>query len=149
MTEIAELSTVGVINEVHKITMERIEMQSELEELQWELAVSDLVSRIDHIEVQLKRMNDNEIEVRNKGIETMQALWLESFKAEGVEVRVKTSPGKLVVTDDKLIPEEYIREVTKVTKTVDKKGLKDAMKEGEIFDGCTLEQNITLEIKQL
>ena len=148
----SELTTTGVIEEVDLIVVSRMKAEELLQELEAELAVSELQERVNAWRKYLSELKDKEIVSRNKWIETMRASWIESFTSDWVEVKLKTSPGKVIITDESLIPEGFIKTVTKTTTSVDKTRIKKVLKDlepGEVFEGCHLEQDVTLVIKHL
>ena len=142
-----ELTTTGLISEIQNITLEKLKAQTLLQNLELELQESDLQQRINKGKEIIKELWNKETEIRNQWIEILKESWIEKFESNWVEVRIKTSPWKLVITEEELIPEEYKKTTTKTTTTVDKKLIKENMKEWEIIDWCILEQDVKLEVK--
>ena len=142
-----ELTTNWLITEIQTVTIDKLKAQTLLNELEIELNESELVTMINKQKTLIKELNTQETEIKNKGIEILQKAGIDKFESNWIEVRIKTSPWKLVITEESLIPTEYIKEVVKTTKSVDKKLIKENMKEWEIIDWCHLEQDVTLEIK--
>jgi len=140
-------TTTWLISNIQDITLKKLEAQTLLQKLEQELRESELQQRINKWKELLKELEQEEVEIKNQWIKILQNSWVDKFEANWVEVRLKTSAWKLVVTEQDLIPEEYIKTTTKTTTSVDKTALKKAMKEWEIFDWCKIEQTLTLEIK--
>lgn len=67
-------------------------------------------------------------------------LWCPEF-----EMKIKKNPPSLIIRDEELIPAQF----KKIVKTVsiDKKSIKDILKDGVGVKGCHLEQSNRLEIK--
>ena len=51
----------------------------------------------------------------------------------------------VVISDEKLVPTQFIKTV--VTEKVDKKAISDALKKGELIEGCYLLESNNLQIK--
>lgn len=62
-------------------------------------------------------------------------------------LRIKRNPPKVEVYDEERVPTEYMKETTKVTISVDKKAIAEALKSGADVPGCALIQTSRLEIK--
>ncbi len=144
-----ELTTTGLISNIQDITLKKLKAQTRLQELEQELRDSPTQIEINVQKEYVKELNTRETEIRNNWIKILQESWIDKFESNGVEVRIKTLPWKLVIIEEALIPQEYIKTTTKTTTTVDKKLIKENMKEWEIIDGCKLEQEIKLEVKHL
>lgn len=76
----------------------------------------------------------------------MQDLGLEKIQTELGTLVVTKNPASVEITDENLIPTEYIKE--KVTKSVDKTAIKNAIKNGQEVQGAILiEDKTSLRIK--
>lgn len=53
-------------------------------------------------------------------------------------ISVRKNPPSVQVIDESKVPPEYMKETVKVTRTVDKTAVKDAIKGGEAVPGCAL-----------
>ena len=143
-----ELTTSSLITELSDITSKKLDYNNQITALQEELAQSELVSRITKWQAMITELNAREIEIKNNGIKILQESWIDKFEANWVEVRIKTTAWSLIVTEQELIPKEFIKTTTKVTESVDKKALKEAiMKDWEVIDWCKIEQKVSLEVK--
>ena len=140
-------TTDNIIEWLHIITRNKLNLQIELSEINEAIKDLDILQEKINIEAKIKALDKKEVEVKNKGIKIMQDSWIDKFESWGVEVRVKTTAWSLIVTEQELIPKEFIKTTTKVTETVDKKKLKEAiMKDWEVIDGCSINQKVTLEV---
>ena len=52
---------------------------------------------------------------------------------------------KVIISDDDAVPEKYIK--LEITSKVDKKAIGEALKAGEVVNGCYLEVNNNIQIK--
>ena len=62
-----------------------------------------------------------------------------------VALRIKQCPPSVQVLDEASVPQEYLKE--KVTVSVDKTKVKNAIKDGIEVPGCSLVRNTRLEVK--
>lgn len=69
----------------------------------------------------------------------------ESAKTAEHSITLKQSAGKVGIVDESLIPETFTETVTSVK--VDKKGILEALKNGEEVAGCELVKETSLKIK--
>jgi len=144
-----ELTTTWLISELSEIQSKKLEYTNLIMKLEIELEESDLVRRIMKWKQLLKELKEKEIETKNNGLKVLESANIEKFESNGVEIRRKVSIWRLVIEDESLIPEHYKEEVIKTTIKIDKKEIKDNLKQWEIIDWVKLEQDITLEVKYL
>ena len=146
-----ELTTTWLIDIIQSITIDKLKAQTLIQELEKELQQSDLMKRINKWKEYIKELEEKEIEIRNNGIKMLQDSWIDKFESNWVEVRLKTSPWKVIIEEESLIPDEFKKTTTttKTIRTVDKKSLLQAIKEWEIIDWVKLEKEVTLKIKYM
>ena len=144
-----ELTSIWLIQNLTDIQSKKIEYENLIMKLEIELEESDLVRRIMKGKEMLKELKLEEIDLKNKWINLLQKSNIKEFTSWSTKVRIKESPWKLIIDDESLIPEQYKEEVTKTTIKIDKKELKEDMKQGEIIEWVHLDQDVTLEIKYL
>ena len=86
---------------------------------------------------------------KSKAIEDYMYACLQECGGEihgnGVTARIRKCPASVQVLDEESIPPEFWRE--KVTRTVDKAAIKEALKTGFEVPGCALVQNEKVEVK--
>lgn len=145
MTKIT--TTPALVATLSDITSKKLEYNNLVTELQEELAQSELVSRITKWQAMIAELNKQETDIKNQWIEILKSAWIDKFEANWVEVRVKTTAWSLVIDEEDLIPEEYKTEKVKTTISVDKKLIKENMKQWEIIDWVHIEQKVSLEVK--
>jgi len=75
----------------------------------------------------------------------MQQFGVEKVKGDILDVSIRKNPEKLVIIDEKKVPKEYIK--SKTSEDIDKKSLKEAVKNGLKLDGIYLEGSFRVEIK--
>jgi 5-methylcytosine-specific restriction endonuclease McrBC GTP-binding regulatory subunit McrB len=85
-----------------------------------------------------------EEETKQHIIEGMLANWIKSVDFVNQKVTVKTNPGSVNVIDEWLIPTLYVKE--KITKSVDKTAIKNAIKEWKEVPGAEIVQSYSLVI---
>lgn len=147
MTQNTQLTTNWLIEAIQSVTLDKLKAQTLLQELEKELRESDLMQRINKWKEYLKELEEKETETRNKWIKVLELAWIDKFESNWIEVRIKTSPWKVVIEEESLIPDEFKKTTTKTTTTIDKKALWTAIKEWEIIDGAILQKDVSLEIK--
>ena len=113
--------------------------------------IKDLQALSDAIKTE-KTALDERLKANDKKVET-----LKNYVARSLEMRdmdkLETARNKLsfrksksvVIADDAIVPSQYIR--TLVTEKIDKKAIGDALKKGEIINGCYLKESNNLQIK--
>jgi len=122
----------------------KLEYQALVAKLEAELEQSELVQRINKGKELLRELNLQEIEIKNQWLEILEKAGLDKFEANWIEVRRKESIWRLVIhNEDEL--SDYKKE--KITYTIDKKQIKEDLKEWVIIEWVSIEKNITLEIK--
>ena len=146
MSEIT--TTNGLVNELNSITVKKLQYQVNLNELELELAESELLARINKGKALITELNKQETELKNKWIEILQTAWINKFESNWTEVRIKTTAGSLKIDDEDKLDDCYKKTVTKTTTSIDKNEIKKDMKEWVIIEWVTLEKKVTLEIKQ-
>ena len=141
-------TTNGLVTELNKITVTKLQYQCNLNELELELAESDLLARINKGKALIAELNKQETELKNKWIEILQTAWIDKFESNWTEVRIKTTAWSLKIDDEEKLDDCYKKTVTKTTTSIDKNEIKKDMKEWVIIEWVTLEKKVTLEIKQ-
>jgi len=127
------------------IQSKKLNYNTLIAKLELELQESELVQRINKGKQMLLELNIEEEKVRQNWIEILQNSNIDKFEANGVKVRLKTSAWRLKIENEEEIPDEYKKE--KTTVAIDKKAIKDDMKEWVIIDWVSIEQTVSLEIK--
>ena len=140
-------TTSWLIANLSDIASKKIQYQWLIAKYKEELEQSELSQKIKKWEEMLKEINLQEIELKNQWLDILDKAWIDKFEANWVEVRIKTSPWSLVVTDEDLIDDEYKSEVVKTTIKIDKNAIKKDLKEWVIVEWVLLKQEKTLEIK--
>ena len=140
-------TTPALIAELSDITSKKLDYNNQITELQKELAQSELVSRINKWQAMITELNAREMKIKNNWIKILQKAWIDKFEANWVEVRIKTTAWSLIIDEEDLIPDEYKTEKVKTTISIDKKLIKENIKEWEIIDWVHIEQKVSLEVK--
>ena len=148
-----ELVEEGIIDDQHMLdTLEGLQGEIEGKVINVACYIKNLESTKDAI-----RMAEIQMQTRRKRIERqikylegylknhMQQAKLNQVKSPLLVVSIKQNPVKVEITNESLIPEKYIRQVTETK--VDKFKLRDDLKSGEIIPGAELTSDYRLEIK--
>lgn len=107
-----------------------------------EKAVADEAKRLsDKAEAIKKRRESFESYV----LHNLQTLGLEKLGCGGYTLSLRKNPPKVVIDSDEAIPPRFI--VTKQVNQIDRKGIKEALKAGEVVEGARLEQSERLVVK--
>ena len=113
--------------------------------------IKNLTSDIEAIRAEEKalaerrRVKENQLErLKNYLADNMKVAGYDKFESARCVLSFRTSK-KVVIQDGAVIPEAFLKR--KEIVEPDKKALTDALKEGALFDGITLEESKNLQIK--
>lgn len=76
----------------------------------------------------------------------MEIAGIQKIDSPWFVVSIATNPASVIVDDESLIPDDYMREIP-ATYSPDKKLIKSALDEGYVVPGCHLERGTSLRIK--
>ena len=117
-------------------------------------ARNEVNASIAGVDAEIKRLEDLRLEreVRVNSIERYINTWLSNIGMSEVllprnTVRIKTNPIKVVVLDESLIPEPFMRQPPTPKMQPDKVAIKEALQSGIEVAGCELAQETKLQIK--
>lgn len=99
---------------------------------------------VEELKSQLALEQQKEEEAKQHIIDGMLANWIKSVDFVNQKVTVKTNPGSVNIIDEAQIPTLFIKE--KITKSVDKVAIKNAIKEGVEVPGAELVQSYSLVV---
>lgn len=99
---------------------------------------------VEELKSKLAIEQQKEEEAKQHIIEGMISKWIKSVDFVNQKVTVKTNPGSVNVIDEGLIPTLYVRE--KITKSVDKTAIKNAIKEWKEVPWAELVQTYSLVV---
>lgn len=80
-------------------------------------------------------------------LENMQACGITKIDCPVFSISVKTNPPKVIVDDEKAIPDRFLVVPDLPPPSPDKKAIAAAIKAGEVVAGCHSEQSFRIEIK--
>jgi hypothetical protein len=80
-------------------------------------------------------------------LSNMVACGITKIKCPVFSISVKTNPPKVVIDDEKAVPDRFLVVPDLPPPALDKKAIAAAIKAGEVVDGCHLEQGHSLSIK--
>lgn len=91
------------------------------------------------------KANDKKIESLKKYITSaMELAQMDRLETARNKITFRTSK-KVIISDDDAVPEKFIK--LEITSKVDKKAIGEALKAGEVVNGCYLEINNNIQIK--
>lgn len=91
------------------------------------------------------KANDKKIESLKKYITSaMELAEMDRLETARNKITFRTSK-KVIISDDDAVPEKFIK--LEITSKVDKKAIGEALKAGEVVNGCYLEINNNIQIK--
>lgn len=91
------------------------------------------------------KANDKKIESLKKYITSaMEMAKMDRLETARNKITFRTSK-KVIISDDDAVPEKFIE--LEITSKVDKKAIGEALKAGEVVNGCYLEVNNNIQIK--
>lgn len=113
--------------------------------------IKDLTALSDSIKAEKNALderlkaNDKKIESLKKYITSaMELAQMDRLETARNKITFRTSK-KVIISDDDAVPEKYIK--LEITSKVDKKAIGEALKAGEVVNGCYLEVNNNIQIK--
>lgn len=141
-----QITTQWLVEKINAATIQAITLKWKIAEKKQALAQYPENKEIEEMEVLLKEINKEDTELRNTVKETLISAGMKKFEAlDGTIVQLNKKPWALVIEDESLVPDEYKKE--KITISVDKKQLKEDIKEGVIIEGVSIKEDYTLVIK--
>lgn len=114
--------------------------------------IKTLEHEVEAYKAEEKRLATNRKAIETK-IETMKAYLLTNMQSTGkkeittplFKLKIAKTPASVKITDELAIPQRFIKE--NITYTISKTDIKEALKNGEIVEGATLEAGERLNIK--
>lgn len=100
---------------------------------------------IDAMQERAKRINKKVDSLRDYLKLNLESCHLNEVKSPFFDIRVRTNPASVAIMDEKLIPEQYFREI--MMRKVDKLMLSQELKNNVMIPGVALEKRTRLEIK--
>lgn len=102
-------------------------------------------AEIDRLDKKSKQMQSQYNNLHDLLLFQMQSFGKTEIKDPILSIKVRDNPFSLFIQDESVIPEQYKKE--KVTVTVDKTAIRNAIKNGEHIDGADLISSQRLEFK--
>jgi len=141
-----EITTQSLAEKINASTILQMQLRVKIAEKRKELEASPLYAEIEMLKKQLQEEEKQDSEIRENMKQKMLSAGMKKFEAlDGSVAQLNKTPASLVIEDESEIPEEYKKE--KTTISVDKKQLKEDIKEGLILDGVCLKEDYNLVIK--
>ena len=141
-----EITTQGIVERINSTTIQSIQLKGKIAEVKQRLAEYPENREIEKLNVLLKEITTEDTEMRNLAKDKMLNAGMKKFEAlDWTTIQLNKKPWALVIEDESLIPDEYKKE--KTTISIDKKQLKEDIKEWVIIDGVSIKEDYTLVIK--
>ena len=141
-----ELKPQNMIDTLNGIELMTTKLNLELFNKKEALKNLELYKEIQDIEISIKQLQQQEEQIREQGKQILLNAWLKKFEAlDWTVIQLNSTPWALVIEDESKVPKEYIKE--KITTSIDKKTLKEDIKQGLIVDWCSIEVDYNLVIK--
>jgi len=144
MTETSLAKLTPVADGVFDIQLQRGKLLIEVQEAEKALKECPEYLALEEKKKQLAEYEEREEHIKQVILDSMMDNDLKSIEFTYQKFTVKSNPPSVKIIDEELIPKEYKSE--KVTVTVDKRKIKDAIQNGWIVDGAELECSHSLVI---
>jgi len=109
----------------------------------WEAEAEAFATEIKRMEAQ-KKTRLNKVERLKSNLELyMQTLKIDRIEGTLFKLVMQKNPPSLRIADENILPENFY----KLVKTPDKTAIKEAIKNGDVVIGCSLEQTESVRIK--
>jgi len=151
--QLRDLLTSGVIDEqTLQDNLEGIDFKNKLEEKATGYGKIDqeIGAGIDIITDEIKRLKARKCSLENSQkrlreymTEAMISMGLKTVRSPLFTFTVQDNQPAVHIEEDAIVPDKFL----KISYTVDKLAIKDALKAGEVIDGCTLVQSRSLRIR--
>ena len=146
-----ELRSIVEADEMDEIALGELVMAFETKALGLTFYLDEMQSFVDMAKKEEKRISERRKAVENRQTrlkaylqQSMEIAELTSIEVGTKKISLQNNPPKVIIDCQDDIPAEFVNIVQ--TKTIDKNGLKSALKSGSV-NGCHLEQGISLRIK--
>ena len=141
-----QLKPQGIVDTINTITVNSIKLKAELVEKKQALQETELYKEIEVLEESIKQLQEQDKEVREKWKNILLDANLKKFEAlDGTIIQLNKKPWALVIEDESKIWDDYRKE--KTTITIDKKAIKDDLKEWVVIEGVYIKEDYTLAVK--
>ena len=142
----SELTTTWIIHTIEALEKMEAHLNESLSNRKQELYDSLLYRDIIDLETSLKQLEQQKLDAIEAGKDLMISNGLKKFEAlNWTIIQLNETPWALIIENEKIIPKEYIKE--KITKTIDKKQLKEDIKEWLILEWVSIKKDYNLVIK--
>jgi hypothetical protein len=140
------LTTQWIVDNLNWLDILKSKKSLELLNKKRELESLSIYKEIKELETEIKSIEKDETELKEKWKKILMDSWIKKFEAlDWTTIQLNKKPGKLIIQNEDLIPSDYIK--TKTTTSIDKKNLKEDIKQGVIVEWVSIETDYTLVIK--
>lgn len=141
-----QITTQGIIEQINTVTANMADLNLRLANAKAELEQTELAREIKNLEMWLKEYTKVDKELREQGKQILIDSWIKKFEAlDWTIIQLNKKPWALVIENEDNIWDEYKKE--KTTITIDKKQLKEDIKQWVIIDWVYIKEDYTLAIK--
>ena len=142
----SDITVQWIVDILNVITIDKMKKQIQISELKKKLEESQVYIELKTAEAKLSDFNKQETDLKLQWKKVLLDSWIKKFESlDGTTIQLNKKPGKLVIENEDGL-DEYKKE--KTTVSIDKKQLKEDIKEWLIIEGVYIEEDYTLVIKQ-
>ena len=143
----SELKPQGIVDNLNQITISTLTKKQELVNKKLELEKTTIYNEIQDLEYELKELATQDKELREQGKQILIDSWIKKFEAlDWTTIQLNKKPWVLVIENENNIElDDYWKE--KVTRTMDKKQLKEDIKQWVVINGVYIKEDFSLVIK--
>lgn len=138
--------------EVLEDTLQSLELARDEKAEGYAKIMKQLEAQVDAINTEEKRLADKRKVLENRHARMKQvleqsfSLWeVDKIKGTIFTVSVQNNPPSVVIEDENIVPEQFVSVET--VKKIDRKSILQALKDGEVIDGCSIKQTRSLRIR--
>ena len=143
-----ELKPQNIIDTLNSIELMTNKLNIELSNKKEALRNLDIFKEIHDIEISIKELEKQDEQIREQWKQILLTAGLKKFEAlNWTTIQLNSTPWALKIEDESKVPKEYIKE--KITTSIDKKTLKEDIKQGLIIDWVSIEVDYKLVVKNV
>ena len=150
--QLASILSEGELTEDIENALEINQNELQKKAIDYGYVMKSFESDIDAIDEEIKRLQALK-SVRKNGIDRMKSALLEAMQVYDIQkvetptmkISIRNNPESVELVNEYQVPDKFRKQ--KVTETIDKTGIKNALKNGEEVPGAVLVRNQSIQIK--
>ena len=141
------LTTQWIVDNLNNIDKNKANLNLELANMKAELSKSKIVLDIAELELKLKQLSKQEKEIKEQGKQILITAWIKKFEAlDWTVIQLNKKAWVLKIEDETISDLDEYRK-TKTTISIDKKQLKEDIKQWLIIEWVSIPENYTFVVK--